>query len=111
MVYLLLCLPVILVHAVELSQSSSTSPVLTASEIAANVDNEMLNVYMEKFLLTKLRLSFPSSPENTRRSFPQNMNRVQKFLKLFMLYFLFVYLCNLSKFTLRFFVMFISFFY
>ena len=32
-----------LIYAVELSQSSSTSPVLTASEIAANVDNETLD--------------------------------------------------------------------
>ena len=47
-----------LIHAVELSQSSSTSPVLTASEIAANADNETLHKIMlwRKCLLTKLRL-------------------------------------------------------
>ena len=44
------------IHAVELSQSSSTSPVLTATEIAINVDNKALaSLYqaMEKMLLEK----------------------------------------------------------
>ena len=46
-----------LIHAVNLSQSSSTSPVLTTNEIAANVDNETLNVLnhtMEKMLVDKV---------------------------------------------------------
>ena len=45
-----------LIHAVELSQSSSISPVLTASEIASNVDNETLNILnkaIEKMLVEK----------------------------------------------------------
>ena len=46
-----------LIHAVEPSQSSSTSSVLKASEIAANVDSEMLNVLncaMQKMLDAKV---------------------------------------------------------
>ena len=42
-----------LIHAVELSQSSSTSPVLTSKEIAASVDNaamSFLNKAMKKML-------------------------------------------------------------
>ena len=46
-----------LIHAMELSKSSATSPVLTASEVAAYVDNETLNILnlaMEKMLVGKL---------------------------------------------------------
>ena len=54
-----------LIHAVELSQSSSTSPVPTAGQIAANVDNETLNILnraMEKMLVDKVEtfISIPS---------------------------------------------------
>ena len=54
-----------LIHAVELSQSSFNSLVLTASEVAANVDNERLIVLWKKCFLTKLRLLFPSILKNT----------------------------------------------
>ena len=56
-----------LIHAVELSQSSSTSPVLTASEIAVSVNNETLNTLnqaMEKMLVYKAETFFLSILEN-----------------------------------------------
>ena len=45
-----------LLQAVKLSQSSTTSPVLTADEIASNVDNEtmaLLNRAMEQMAVKK----------------------------------------------------------
>ena len=84
-----------LIHAVELSQSSSASPVLTASEIAAIVYNERLNVLngaMEKMLVEKVGNVISSHSQKQRKSFPQKMNHMQKFFNLLMLSSLFVVL-------------------
>ena len=62
-----------LIHAVELSQSSSTSPVLTVSEIAANVDNEamsILNKAIEKILIEKTDSFISSQYKMLDKSLP-----------------------------------------
>ena len=62
-----------LIHAVELSQSSSTSPFLTASEIAANVDNKTLNILnkaIEKMLVKKTHSLISSHYKTLDKSLP-----------------------------------------
>ena len=61
-----------LIQTIELSQSSSTSPVLTATKIATNVDNKALvSLYqtMEKMLVGKRESSVFQAPE-TQQNFP-----------------------------------------
>ena len=86
LVYLLLCLPVMvvnivdLIHAVELSQSSSISPVLTASEIAVYVDNETLNTLngaMEKMLVDKAE-TFPIHSRKHEKILPSRYEQHSK---------------------------------
>ena len=62
-----------LIHALKLSQSSSTSPVLTASEIAAKVDNETLNVLnhtMEKMLVDKVETFISIQSQKQKKILP-----------------------------------------
>ena len=61
-----------LIHAVELSKSF-TSPVLTASEIAANVDNEtlkILNRAMEKMLVDKVETFISIQSQKHKKILP-----------------------------------------
>ena len=61
-----------LIHAVELSQCSSTSPVLTASEIAANVDNEKLNIFggaLDKVLVAKAKSFISIHSQKHKKTF------------------------------------------
>ena len=54
-----------LIQTIELSQSSSTSPVLTATEIATNVDNKALaNLYqaMDKMVIEKTETFISTYP-------------------------------------------------
>ena len=66
-----------LIHAIELSQSSSTSPVLTATEIATNVDNKVKACIKQwrKCSLKKQSLSFPLSTTKLKNFFHINTNK------------------------------------
>ena len=62
-----------LIQAIELSQSSSTSPVLTATEIVANVDNKALaSLYqaMEEMLVEKTEPFISTQYQKLEKSLP-----------------------------------------
>ena len=72
-----------LIQTIELSQSSSTSPVLTATEIAANVDNKALaSLYqaMEKMLVEKTESFISTQYQKLKKKFPhKHEQELQKF--------------------------------
>ena len=76
-----------LIQAIELSQSSSTSPVRTATEITANVDNEALaSLYqaMEKMLLEKTESIISAKHQQLEKIIPYKQEQeLQQFTNIF----------------------------
>ena len=73
------------IHAVELSQSSSTSSalVLTANEIAANLDNEALNILnkaMEKMLIEKTESFISAQYKELDKIIPSKTDNLREYL-------------------------------
>ena len=69
-----------LIQVIELSQSSSTSPVLTATEIATNVDNKALYQAMEKKLVDKTEPSASTKHHKLESLLPPiNEQELQQF--------------------------------
>ena len=74
-----------LIHAVELSQSSSSSsvPALTADEIAANLDNEALNILnkaMEKMLVEKTESFMSAQYKELDKILPSKADNLREYI-------------------------------